>query len=49
MVGGAAPPYFDTQAGSFITHPASTPPDLYDTISQAPHSTTANPSGPIGT
>lgn len=47
VVGGAAPPYFDSQASSFIAHPASTPPDLYDTISQTPHSTTANTSGPI--
>lgn len=48
MVGGGAPPYFDSQASNFIAHPASTPPDLYDTISQTPHSTTANTSGPIG-
>lgn len=48
VVGGAAPPYFDAQTGGFITHPASTPPDLYDTISQTPHRTTANTvSGPI--
>ncbi|KAK7584135.1 hypothetical protein V9T40_005098 [Parthenolecanium corni] len=47
VVGGGAPPYFDSQASNFIAHPASTPPDLYDTISQTPHSTTANTSGPI--
>lgn len=49
MVGSAAPPYFDTQTGGFIAHSASTPPDLYDTISQTPHSTTANATGSICT
>ncbi|XP_065216244.1 paired box protein Pax-2-A isoform X2 [Planococcus citri] len=49
VVGGSAPPYFDTQSGGFIAHSAPTPPDLYDTISQTPHSTTSNATGPIGT